>query len=343
MRAALLAPSEVEWDQVVRRLGGDVYHSTAYVMHWAAHVGGTARALHVYDTHGELFLPLIFRQLRVQDASPSVHADGAYGYSSPLVLGELGERHAEAARQALRGAGAISLFVRNGFHCQDLGALRWPGLTVRAHGPAVFVRTGRPLASVMDDVRPRLRSQVRQLEAKGFVSRWEGCEALAEFALAYTQTMERVGATDAYFFSREYFESLAEALGAQLRVLVVRASDGTFASGMIIFVSAEVVTYHLGATSPERFADGPSKLAYHELLRWAQETERATVVLGGGVGAREDGLYQLKRGWSQEQFIFQTATAVLDDAVFWKYSPVPEARCDEVLQGHFPPFALEQR
>jgi hypothetical protein len=88
---------------------------------------------------------------------------------------------------------------------------------------------------------------------------WEG------FIGVYLETMRRVGATRRYFFSRDYFADLKQALGSRLHLWSVHSPQGALAAASIFIETDGIVQFHLGGTAAEFSSFAPAKLLMYDV------------------------------------------------------------------------------
>ena len=135
----------------------------------------------------------------------------------------------------------------------------------------------------------------------------------------YDETMSRVQALRSYYFSREYFLGLREAVGsARLHLFVVRAGADVLAAALFT-ETAGIVQYHLGGTRTRALRLDPHTLLYHVVCEWAKERGNRVLHLGGGLGGREDSLFHFKAGFSQIRLPFHTWRQITDPEGYREY------------------------
>jgi lipid II:glycine glycyltransferase (peptidoglycan interpeptide bridge formation enzyme) len=123
--------------------------------------------------------------------------------------------------------------------------------------------------------------------------------------------MNRVGASQLYYFSEEYFVRLSEALGQRCSLCLVEL-DGQIACAGLFAEHCGIIQYHLGGTKSEFLKQAPSKLMFDRARFWAKERGNEIFHLGGGVGSAKDSLYHFKAGFSQQRETFVTLSLIAD-------------------------------
>jgi hypothetical protein len=136
--------------------------------------------------------------------------------------------------------------------------------------------------------------------------------------------MDRVGASAYYRFDGSYFEGLRQWLGERIHLGVVEI-EGAVAGGALFVETGGLVDYHLSATDEARVRERPTKLLLHFMRTWARERGNRLMHLGGGLGGREDSLFDFKSGFSSVRHPYRTLRLVTD-----------ETRYDELVRERDP-------
>jgi GNAT acetyltransferase-like protein len=180
-------------------------------------------------------------------------------------------------------------------------------------------------------IRRRLEEQIRATERSGYkIARIHEPDATDRdaFRAVYTETMERTGAGDRYFFDGAYFEAVLGEESAEL--LLCHAPDGEPAAGAIAARSDGVLHYFLGGTADSHLEASPMKNLFSAMMEIAA-VEKVPLNLGGGV-TPGDGLERFKRGFANATMPFRTAELVLDEDAYARLSASAQA------DGFFPAY-----
>lgn len=200
----------------------------------------------------------------------------------------------------------VSVFVRERLGadpCLAGGTLR---SVVQIHDPARDRR-----------LRARFAEQIRRNARLGYrVETTPGPDSSADqrstFHSIYTETMERAGATERYFFDDRY---LSGVLAFERSWLVLCLDpDGAPAAGAIAGLSDGLLHYYLGGTAGSRLRHSPFKNVVESMIRLADELG-LPLNLGGGIRAG-DGLEDFKRGFANAELPFHTHEIVCDRAAY---------------------------
>ena len=334
VQCRFLTTSDRRWSGVLRQTDHDIYCAPEY----ASLCGANDRAVPVafYGEIGDSFclIPLLIRELPARCFVDRTWRDACspYGYpaivTGPRTTPEGLRQMLAALRKTAADAGVISILVRMhpliGFPAV---ALSEHGQVVR-HGQTVYMDLTAPWETIATRIRSNHRTGVRKLIEAGFTVTRDDWSSLPAFMTIYRATMGRVGANREYQFSDEYFTGLRDALRQQLHLFVVRAPDGSPASAGLFTGLGAFVQYHLGGTAPDYLRAAPSKLMFYEVARWAKEEGFRFFHLGGGVGCREDSLFQFKAGFSPDRAEYFTYRIVTNPSV---YLAAAKVTCGETI------------
>lgn len=312
MIAEFVTPTDARWPGVLKRVQHDVYHLPEYVSFAAVSEGGTPCAFLAEAEEAFLFVPLLVHSLPSIFNSEGYDAANPYGYPTPLFWGnperfqELIEQFTESARQA----GIISVFLRlHPLIEVPLEILAHHGEVVQ-HGATVVVDLTKDLPELEADIRKGYRYDVRRLQKAGFQVVWDNWQMLEAFAMLYHDTMRRIGTSEKYLFSVDYFENLRGYLDDRLQLCCVMSRDGDLAGGALITRCNGIAQYHLSAVADEFISLSPSKLVLSDAIRRLKQDGIRLFHLGGGVGASSDSLFHFKTGFAKSRTNFATCRII---------------------------------
>ena len=357
MRCDFLGPDSSLWSRFLADSPHDFYHLPKYVALStrdrlsAPEANGEALAFHAEDDEGHRFLAtLVVRPLPAtcQTPVPRFDAITPYGYACPLVINQ-GDKPVESFLDAaiarlgegLRERGIVSAFFRSHPTIPlPNEALRRNGSLVQ-HGPTVYIDLTQPQEELWRQTRPSHKNPINRARKTGFTLEiqpdWKDFE---EFFRAYTETMHRVGATEHYFFTREYFSELREAFGDILH-LAICFKEGQVACAGIFSEVCGIVQYHLSGTTDEFYSQFPSKFMVDAVRSWAKERGNHSLHLGGGYAGSEDSLFEFKAGFSHLRAPFYTWRFISDPDEYQRLCQQWSLRTGKPIsapEGFFPAY-----
>ena len=331
------------WRRVLERVAQhDVYHLPEY--HRLAELCGEGTAhFFVYEQAEYLVgLPLLVRPVEIEpDGEQFNDATSVYGYPGPVSSHDrlppaVMEGWAAFLKDRMAQLGVVSVFSR--LHplldvqpfLATLGARRLVGHTVSLD-LAAQAGAGRPAyrKNHVRDIAALEKLGVRCVEDPD-------ASGLTDFMDIYTQTMDRVGAAERYFFDHSYFENLTRLLGDHVRLFHCVHGQRIICSAVITECRG-IVQYHLGGTRTEDLEFAPMKLLFDGVRSWAAAAGCSRFHLGGGVGGEDDGVYRFKTGFSDDRHPFYVWEWVVDEgayALLCRATPVIEGESPR----HFPAY-----
>jgi len=301
----------------------DFHHLPEYHAHAEAHGEGRAHLVVYRGADCTIAVPLLVRRLAdLPEFGEVAHdlcdATSVYGYAGPIasrrdIPDEVLRDFSRQVEAALRDLRVVSVFSRLHPLLEQRHLLAHLGECVPT-GRTVSLDLTRPVGEQYAGFRKSHRRGLKKLREFGLeVVEDTGLEHLDAFVDIYTASMRRVGAARQYFFDREYFASLIEKLGPAIRHFFVRQGS-TIVAATLHSTYRGIVQAHLGGTADHALGLAPDKLLIDEVRLWAVERGYRVFHHGGGVGAKEDSLYQFKAGFSDCAHDFFTWRWVVDPA-----------------------------
>ena len=293
-----------EWDRLVTALPHDFYHLASY--HRLAEEAGEGSAqLVVFEDEGRtLLLPVLLRRVAEVpglERSSLTDVTSVYGYAGPLFQsetcqGKTAARFRAALNEYFDSLSACCVFSRLHPLLDQTDLLGKLG-TVQEVGPTVSIDLDTAEERQWSDVRRGHKYDLNRLRRAGYVCLHDASlEHLDEFVTLYSATMRRVGANEYYMFDLRYFRRLFSLEGVRFN-LFVTLIEGVVACGGLFSLCGGIVQYHLSGTREEFSKAAPTKLMLNEVRKWAAAQGARIFHLGGGVGSREDSLFEFKSGF----------------------------------------------
>lgn len=123
---------------------------------------------------------------------------------------------------------------------------------------------------------------------------------IPDFMKMYKETMDRDGASEYYYFEKEYYEALFSDDKDDVNFFYA-SYDDMIISMAIILKKAGQMHYHLSASNYEYRQLASTNLLLFEAAKWGIENDCKTFHLGGGVGGDpHDSLFKFKRSFNRQ-------------------------------------------
>jgi hypothetical protein len=324
MNGQIINSSNILWKQILKELRYDFYHLPEYLELEAKRNKATPEAFVIIEDEKIFFVPYL--QRRLTNLFPQeVLVEEAYDVISPY--GYPGILLSEAANtseflnlaidkfiQVLRERQVCSAFLRlhpilnEGFENVCL-----PG-SCRVNGETVSIDLRLSETEIWNRTKSDHRNKINRCKRSGMAARiveFKG-DYINEFIKVYQETMDKVEASAFYYFDKEYFLELADALGENLHLCIVEYNNQIVSAGLYTEYN-RIVQAHLGGTKTQFLKLSPTNLETDYTRRWAKERGNEFLHLGGGVGGSKDSLYNFKAGFSQQRHNFLTMRLVVDE------------------------------
>jgi hypothetical protein len=213
-----------------------------------------------------------------------------YGYGGFWIDGKNYEGINKSYENYCNEQGIICEFVR--FHLLSDYQQHYNGTSeTRTHN--VIRSLDLSLDDMLMDFEHKVRKNIKKANKSGLEVKIDYTgERLDDFLDIYYSTMERTGATEDYFFSREFFQVLNEMEGNYVYIHVL--SEGKVISTELVLYGSENCYSFLGGTNRDYFHLRPNDLLKFEIIKWAKAKGLKRFILGGGYGD-DDGIFQYKK------------------------------------------------
>jgi hypothetical protein len=258
-----------------------------------------------------------------------------YGYAGPLFTEKKQSQHClSLIFEEMRKIGVVTVFSR--MHPLFIDQIEEQTLRGEKLGDVIAIETQRqtPLAAY----RSAHRYEIRKALASGltlYVD--ERCEKKSEFFEIYQASMRDLNASDYYFFNLDYFERMACAKDFKSFFIFAEHESKKIAASMFIITRGSM-QYYLSGTVGEYRRLSPSKAIIAKAHEIAKDMGVERLILGGGVGSKEDQLFAFKNGFSDLRMPFYVFKRVIDEQA---YAELCRARALEPTDlSYFPAYRL---
>lgn len=300
---------EGAWASVLKQFErADCFHTWDFSRIDAMHHDHKHFGVLVATESASLFLPLMERRIPGYGALKDLTS--AYGYPGPLYRGPVSDFQGvwNAIKVGLADMGYVSLFSRCNPFAFRMSECR--GEDFSRCGSVVAIDLSRPHEEQWRCYRQNFRTDIRKAAKHGLVCHRGGIADVNAFLSLYGKTMDRVRASDTYYFSREYVVSMLNAPSYDCRLYLCKTGGQVVSAGMFIF-SNGIVHYHLSGNDPHAAIPGGTKLLVDSVREIAANEGCSLFNLGGGLGGKKDTLYEFKRGFSDIEFDFYVIKSIL--------------------------------
>lgn len=302
---SLLHPHDAQWKELLNKVEHDFYHLCEYGEIAGQQEGAQSRALLIQRGEDIALVPLLIRSVPAAIDTCGNLTDGIspYGYASPLIYSHSSNflrDLPDLIREGAREFNLVSVFLRwHPFISEQHQQLAKSTKT----GSVVWLDLEQSLAISYSKIRSAHRRSIERLERLGYSTRVIAGQCLDQtviesFLGLYYQTMNRVQARRYYFFPPSYFAKFFNLLAPAIQVLEVVSPDERVVSSLLLVTYGRFAHYHLSGTDNQALRLSPLKFAIWKAAEFSKARGCSLLCLGGGVGARQDNLFQFKLGFS---------------------------------------------
>ncbi|SFC21393.1 Acetyltransferase (GNAT) domain-containing protein [Flagellimonas taeanensis] len=319
-----------DWDRTVKHFGEiDFYHSFDY--HKANIKDDETAVLLSYTSNGvSIAFPLVIRPI---NDSGYFDVTSVYGYVGPLVtkmdgwMDTLSEWHQQLVLFFEKNRIVSAFSSMNPFISEQNSLLAGFG-DIENLGRIVYLDLEKPDDHLKEYSKTTLR-YVKRNQQLFDIQEGKTKRDAKKFIEIYYQSMDRIHAEPNYYFKLPYFMDLVQNENFDARfVFAVSKDSKEVASGaFIVATQNRIIQYHLSGTSDKYRHLSPIRTVIDHVRRQGASNGHHYFNLGGGVGSKNDSLYEFKASFSQNSAPFQVWKFIADreayDRFCKRYSPEP--------------------
>ena len=301
----------------------DVYFMPEYHRVHELNGEGSAKAFVASYRGHQLFYPFMMRPIETVAghslAQTWFDIESVNGYTGPLATtSDKGFLSAawDCFESWCRQERVIAEFVRfnpiiDNFRFVD------PSYVVSLDRETVVVSLNCTEEELWQSYSSRHRNMIRKAEKNGLECAELRLEdGISHFKKLYSETMNRVGADEYYFFSDNYFNGLTQWLSDNLKLFVVRSGELVVAAALFL-LSSDCIHYHLQGSRQDAMHLAPVPLLLHTVALWGLQQGYRVLHLGGGSTSDPyDRLFVFKASISKLRRSYFTGRRVRDPEVF---------------------------
>jgi len=306
-----------EWIKYVNRAAEyDFYHTWHY--HTLAKEGEAI--LYIYtEEENFIAIPLLKRAI---PNSNYFDLHSVYGFTGPISnipYNEIREDFIENFKgfflEFLKKENFVSIFSRlHPFFNQPKIIEKFGGLF--DNGKTVAIDLQQPLEMQLKKFRACSLKAIRNCRNLGFELREQKTQQeIAAFAAIYQENMKRINAHDFYLFDEQYFTRLIQTDQYNCKLLLIYNGDEIVSGSVTMFTKGIIQAYLMG-TKTTYLCNSPAKFLVNEICLLGRSLGMKYFNLGGGLGFKEDSLYDWKRGFSDLILDYKSWRYIVDPAKY---------------------------
>lgn len=172
--------------------------------------------------------------------------------------------------------------------------------------------------TIWDNLTSKNRNMIRKAMKNGVKVYWGREPKLFEvFDEIYHETMDKVGASEYYYFNKAFYNSILDDLRRHAIIFYAKLEEQIIAASIILY-DGNALHYHLSASRRAYVSYAPTNLILYEAACWGAELGAKTFHLGGGLGGGStDSLFSFKKQFNRkEDCTFSIGQAILNEKVY---------------------------
>lgn len=341
-----------KWDSIVKSFSNyDVYYLSGYTKAFKLHGDGEPTLIYYHDEEIRAINVVMKRDIEKDIKFRNIIKSESffdiitpYGYGGFIIEGSINEinfkRLNEAYSNYCISNDIISEFVR--FHpvlensktnqgiyeVTDLGKTITIDLMSKEH--------------IWENLSSKNRNVIRKAIKSGVEIYWgRSSKLISEFIPLYNATMNKDDATDYYYFDRDFYKSVLEDLKYNCLIFYAVYDQKIISMSMILFGN-DNMHYHLSASDREYQSLAATNLLLYEAACWGCENGYKSFHLGGGLGSKEDSLYNFKKAFNKNsETYFSIGKKIFDNTKYQDLVDIRNIKADYKQEPKFFPAYRE--
>lgn len=298
-----------KWNNFVKSFENyDVYYLHDYVKAFKIHGDGEPMLFYYQDENIKAINVVMKRDISLDrrftgNIPPNTLYDLAtpYGYGGFLIEGKITEQSLKALENQYttlcKKERIISEFVRfhpvlnNGEELKGFYDISTLGKTITMNLFSEY--------QIWNDLTSKNRNVIRKARKSGVEIFWgRKIELFDKFIDLYNSTMDRDSAEEYYYFEKEFYNSVLYDMKYNTMMFYAVFQQQIIAMSIVMFGNQQM-HYHLSASNREYQQFAPTNLLLYEVACWGLENGYKTFHLGGGLGSKEDNLFNFKKAFNK--------------------------------------------
>lgn len=320
------------WNKIIKNFREwDIYYLNEYINLVEIYEHAKGILLYYKEEKVEIAIVLLVKDIaediRFKHVIPKnkyFDAETPYGYGGYLVNGVITDSILDKFKQNVynwaKNQHIVSEFIRFSPFIKNKFIIN--GKIKYLHHTIYMDTTDENI--VWKNLDPKNRNMIRKAEKNAVNIIVDNGENIEEFKRIYTQTMQRLNATDYYFFDDCYYEEMIKSLKKYIK-LFYAVYQGKIIGASIFFYNDTNMHYHLSGCLTEFRHLGAMNLLIYKAALWAVEKNIRRLHLGGGI-TENDSLYGFKKQFNKNGVLdYFIGNNIYDDNI---YNFLLDKRCE---------------
>ena len=193
--------------------------------------------------------------------------------------------------------------------------------TTPALGKVVNIDLRLDLASQRTQCSKSTKNRTNKCRKLCTVRKAESENDINTFIDIYYENMDRLSASQDYYFTREYFFNFMKCKDFETDILLVEHNEDKVATAGSMFVKTKsIVQFHLSGTRTAYLNIAPANVFLDEMRILATSEGYQYFNLGGGLGSKQDSLFDFKSSFSNDYKDFRVWKYIVNENVYEELS-----------------------
>ena len=315
-----------KWADLVKLYNLDVYFAPQYCKIWEDYGDGKAQAFLYESSLGKILYPYLIRKIDYKKNDVNYFdISTPYGYGGPIFLDFdkqnlsllIKDFRLEFARYAHEKR-IVCEFIR--FHpiYRNHRFFLDSDIKCKFIRNTVEMNLTLKIEEILKAMNTNTRNQVKQAIRNGLNVVFKDNPTLEDikvFYKIYFETMNKLGTSDYYKFSFNFFLNTFTLLKENSELVFV-CKDNNLISSAIFLFGNDIVHYHLSGSLEQYLCLRPNNIMLYEVALKYKSMGKKYFHLGGGYSGN-DSLYSFKKGFNKNSVLdFFIGTKIFNEKVY---------------------------
>lgn len=308
-----------EWNYYLNKIlleKQDIYYTSSYYKMHEKNGDGSGRLVVYTDNEKIALYPFVMNEINGYDLDKKYYdIESAYGYGGPVTnshhevfLNKFENRFLEYCKRN----NIVAEFIR--FHplIKDERIFN-KNINISYNRSTVYLDLTKGLDKIWnEEIKSKNRNMIRKAQRSGLIV--EESNDYESFRSIYHETMDKVKASDYYYFNEDYYEELK----ANNNYILLNVKLGELNIASAIFIKyKEYFHYHLAGSLQGYLKFAPNNLLLWEAIKLAYDSGAKWFHFGGGLSNNlNDNLFKFKKSFSRDTAEFYIGKRIHNKEVY---------------------------
>lgn len=279
--------------------GGDIYYTSDYYRMYEKNGDGKGKLFIYKEGHNIVLYPFMINEIVGYNLDKKYYdIETAYGYGGPITNNyeeEFLQNFENAFLKFCNENHIVSEFIR--FHpLLKNEKIFSKNINILHNRITVYLDLTKGIERIWDeDIKSKTRNMIRKAEKNGL--KVEVSNDYDIFKDIYSKTMNKVEASNYYYFDEKYYKQME---GSDNYILLKVMKENITIASAIFMKYGDYFHYHLAGSLEDYLKFAPNNLLLWEAIKFAYKSGAKTFHFGGGLSdSLDDNLFKFKSSFSK--------------------------------------------